>query len=104
MVTSKTIANGILRAVFIGAAIYLGLIFIFRIQNVLIYLFVALIVSMIASPVVYFLKRRLRFPHVVAVIVTLVFFLSLLAGFIWLFVPLIVTQSENLSLLDTAKL
>lgn len=104
MVTSKIIANGIVRAVLIIAAIYVGLIFLFKIQNVLLYLFVALIVSMIASPIVYFLKRRLRFPHVVAVIVTLVFLLSLLAGFIYLFVPLIITQSENLSLLDTAKL
>jgi predicted PurR-regulated permease PerM len=104
MVTSKTIAAGIVRAVLIIAAIYVGLIFIFKIQNVLLYLFVALIVSMIASPIVYFLKRRLRFPHVVAVIITLVLLLSLLAGFIYLFVPLIVTQSENLSLLDTAKL
>lgn len=104
MVTSKIIANGIVRAVLIIAAIYIGLIFLFKIQNMLLYLFVALIVSMIASPIVYFLKRRLRFPHVVAVIVTLVFLLSLLAGFIYLFVPLIITQSENLSLLDTAKL
>jgi predicted PurR-regulated permease PerM len=82
MVTSKTIANGIVRAVLIIAAIYVGLIFIFKIQNVLLYLFVALIVSMIASPIVYFLKRRLRFPHVVAVIITLVLLLSLLAGLI----------------------
>lgn len=104
MVTSKTIANGILRAVGIGVAIYIGLLFLYKIQSVIIYLFIALIVSMIASPIIYFLKRKLRFPHVLAVIVTLVFLLGLLVGFVWLFVPLIVTQSENLSLLDTAKL
>lgn len=104
MVTSKTIANGIVRAVLIIAALYILLQFIGAISPVLIYLFISLIVSMIASPIIYFLKRRLRFPHVVAVITTLVFFLALLAGFIMLFVPLIVTQSENLSLLDTAKL
>lgn len=104
MVTSKIIANGIVRALLISAAIYVGLLFLFQIQSVIMYLFIALIVSMIASPVVYFLKRRLKFPHTVAVIVALVFFLSLLAGFIMLFVPLIITQSENLSLLDTVKL
>jgi len=102
--TSKTIANGIVRAVLILAAIFVGLLFLYQIQTVIIYLFVALILSMIASPVVYFLKRKLRFPHVVAVITTLVFFIALLAGFIMMFVPLIITQSENLSLLDTAKL
>jgi len=104
MVTSKTIANGIVRAVLILAALYILLIFIGKIQPVLIYLFISLIVAMIASPIVQFLKHRLRFPHIVAVIVSLVFFLALLTGFIMLFVPLIVTQSENLSLLDTVKL
>jgi predicted PurR-regulated permease PerM len=104
MVTSKTIANGLLRAIAIVAGVYLLLLFLYKIQSVLIYLFVALILSMIASPVVYFLKRRLRFPHTLAVAFTLVLFLALLAGFVMMFVPLIVSQSENLSLLDTAKL
>lgn len=104
MVTSKTIANGILRALGIAVALYVLLLFLQKIQSVIIYLFVALIVSMIANPIITFLKRKLKFPHIVAVLVTLVFFIALLAGFIMLFVPLIITQSENLSLLDTAKL
>jgi len=104
MVTSKTIANGILRAVGIGIAIYIGLLFLYQIQSVIIYLFVALILSMIASPIIQFLRRRLKFPHVLAVITTLVLFLGMLVGFVWMFVPLIVSQSDNLSLLDTAKL
>lgn len=104
MVTSKIIANGILRALAILAGVAVLLLFLYQVQTVIMYLFIALIVSMIASPVVYFLKRKLRFPHTLAVIVTLVFFLALLAGFIMLFVPLIISQSENLSLLDTAQL
>lgn len=104
MITSKTIANGILRALGIIVGISLLLFFLYKIQNVIMYLFIALIVTMIASPVMNFLKRRLKFPHTVAVIVTLVFFIALLAGFVMLFVPLIISQGENLSLLDTAKL
>jgi predicted PurR-regulated permease PerM len=104
MVTSKTIADGILRALGIIAAIGLGLLFVYQVQTVILYLFIALILSMIASPIVYFLKRKLRFPHTLAVVVTLLFFISLLAGFVMMFVPLIVSQSDNLSLLDTAKL
>lgn len=102
--TSKTIANGILRAVAVLAGVYILLLFLYKIQSVLIYLFVALIVAMIASPVIYFLKRKLKFPHMLAVIVSLALLVSLLAGFIMMFVPLIATQSENLSLLDTNKL
>lgn len=104
MVTSKTIANGILRALVITAASCVLLYLLYQLQTVIIYLFVALILSMIASPVVTFLQRRLKFPHTLAVIVALVLFISLLVGFIMLFVPLIVSQSENLSLLDTGKL
>lgn len=104
MVTSKIIGNGILRAVAISLGIYILLMFLYKIQSVLIYLFIALIISMIASPVISFLERKLKFPHIAAVIVTLLLFLGLLAGFIMMFVPLIVTQSENISLLDTAKL
>jgi predicted PurR-regulated permease PerM len=104
MITSKTISNGILRSIGILAAILLGLYFLYCISPVITYLFVALLVSMIASPVVFFLKNKLKFPHTLAVIVTLVFFIALLAGFIMLFVPLIITQSDNLSLLDMNKL
>jgi predicted PurR-regulated permease PerM len=102
--TPKIISDGIVRAVLTLAGIFILLLFLYKIQTVLIYLFVALILSMVASPVVFFLKRKLRFPHVVAVIFTLVLFLGLLAGFVMMFVPLIITQSANLSLLDTAKL
>ncbi len=104
MVTSKIIANGILRALAVIVGCSLLLLFLYQVQTVILYLFIALIVSMIASPLVGFLKRKCKFPHLLAVIVTLVLFISLLAGFIMLFVPLIVSQSENLSLLDTNKL
>lgn len=104
MITSKTIGNGILRAVGILAAIYILLMFLFKIQSVLIYLFIALIVTMIFSPVVFFLKNRLKFPHIAAVIVTVLLFIGVVAGFIMMFVPLIISQGNNLSLLDTAQM
>lgn len=104
MVTSKTIGNGILRAVVIIAGVLLLLFLLYKIQSVILFLFIALIVSMIGNPIVKFLERKLKFNHIAAVIVTLVFFILLLAGFIMMFVPLIISQGENLSLLDTAKL
>lgn len=104
MVTAKTISNGILRSIGILAAIFLGLYFLYSVSAVITYLFVALIVSMMATPVVEFLKNRLRFPHTLAVIFTLLFFILLLIGFVWLFVPLIVTQSKNLSFFDMGQM
>jgi predicted PurR-regulated permease PerM len=104
MVTSKTIANGILRALGITVACCLLLLFIYKIQTVLLYLFIALIVSMIASPIINFLERKCKFRHTLAVATTLVFLILLLVGFIMMFVPLIISQSDNLSLLDTVQL
>ncbi|KDN54769.1 AI-2E family transporter [Flavobacterium seoulense] len=104
MVTSKIIGNGILRAIIITAGTVLLLYVLFLIQPVIYFLFIALIVSMIGNPIVRFLETKLKFNHIAAVIVTMIFFISLLAGFIMMFVPLIISQSENLSLLDTGKL
>jgi len=104
MVTSRTIANGILRALGITVACCLLLLFLYKIQTVILYLFIALIVSMIASPIINFLERKCKFRHTLAVVTTLVFFILLLVGFIMMFVPLIISQSDNLSLLDTVQL
>jgi len=104
MVTSKTIANGILRALAVIVGCCLLLLFLYQVQTVILYLFIALIVCMIATPVVSFLERKCKFRHTLAVITTLVFFILLLAGFIMMFVPLIISQSDNLSLLDTVQL
>lgn len=104
MVTSKIIANGILRSVAILAGVCLLLLFLYEIQSVIIYLVIALILTLIGNPIVNFLKRRLKFPHIVAVSMTLVFFLSIIAGIIMLFIPLIVAQGKNLSVLNTMDL
>ncbi|MFP9113202.1 AI-2E family transporter [Flavobacterium sp. RHBU_3] len=104
MVTSKTIANGLLRAIAILAGVFVLLMFLYSIQTVIIYLVVALILTLIAVPIVRFLKLKLKFPHILAVISTLVFFLLILAGFILMFVPLIISQSENIAMIDTNQL
>ncbi|MFA9191023.1 AI-2E family transporter [Flavobacterium sp. FZUC8N2.13] len=104
MITSKTIGNGILRALIITAGAALLLYILYLIQPVIYFLFIALIVTMIGNPIVRFLETKLKFNHIAAVLVTMVFFILLLAGFIMMFVPLIISQSENLSLLDTEKL
>lgn len=104
MITSKTIGNGILRALIIATGAVLLLYILYLIQPVIYFLFIALIVTMIGNPIVRFLETRLKFNHIAAVVVTMIFFILLLAGFIMMFVPLIISQSENLSLLDTNKL
>ena len=101
---SKTIANGILRALGIILGIFLLLYFLYKIQSVIVYIIIAGILSLIGRPSIIFLRRRLKFPNIVAVITTMFFMLSLLAGIITLFIPLIVEQGKSLSLLQIDEL
>ncbi len=102
--TSKTITSGILRAVAILAGIVIVLYFLYQIQSVLAYLCIAAVIALIGKPIVIFLKRRLKMPNTIAVIVTMVLMVGLLSGLIALFIPLLSEQGRNLSLLDVNKL
>jgi predicted PurR-regulated permease PerM len=97
---SKTIANGILRSIAILTGVVLLLYFLYLIQTVLIYLLFAGVVALIGRPIVQFLKKRLKFPETLAVIVVILFILGLLVGLILLFIPVLVEQGKNLSILD----
>lgn len=104
MITSKTIAKGILKAVATLVIIALLLYFLYQIQSVLIYLIVSLILTLIGNPILDFFKRRLKFKHTLATVATILLFVIMIAGFIMLFIPLIMSQGESLSLLNTAQI
>ncbi len=101
---SKTIASGLLRAIGILTLICLLLYLIYQIQTVIVYLIISVILSLIANPIVEFLRKRLKFSNAIAVGFTLFLFILLLMGLLALFVPLITSQGDNLSLLDTKSI
>ena len=98
--TSNTITNGILKAIGIIAGLLLILIFLFKIQSVIVYILIGAVVSLIGRPIVLFLRRRLKFNNTLAVIASMTILVSLFVGLVMLFIPLIVEQGQNLSLLD----
>lgn len=102
--TSKTISDGILRALATIVIIGLILYFLFQIQIVIIYLVVALILTLIGNPILNFFKRRLKFNNLFGTIATLFIFVLIIFGFIMMFVPLISAQSQSLSLLNTTEI
>ena len=104
MINSKIIASGIVRAILVIILIALLLFFIYQIKTVIIYLIVSLVLTLIANPIVDFLKKQLRFSNLLAVICTMILILSILIGFIMLFIPLVISQGENLSLLNTLEI
>lgn len=104
MITSKIISNGIIRAVAVLILAALVLYFLFQIQNILIYLLVSLILTLIGIPILDFLKKKLKFKHTIATITVLSIYFLLILGFIMMFIPLIISQGQNLSLLNTAEI
>lgn len=101
---SNTITNGILKAIAIIAGIALLLYFLYKIQSILIYIAISAVISLIGSPIIHVLKRKLKFPNTLAVITTMILFLGILSGLIRMFIPLIIEQGENLSLLNIEQL
>jgi predicted PurR-regulated permease PerM len=102
--TSNQFSNGILRTLAIIAAIAIGLFILFKISTVIVYLIVAILFTLIASPLVRFLKEKFKFKNTLAVSTTLFVFLLFITGFVLLFVPLIINQVDKLSLLDIDSL
>jgi len=102
--TANTISKGILRAVGIMVGILLLLYFLWKIQSVIAYLAIAAVIALIGRPIVLFLRRKLKLPNTISVILTMMFMIGVFAGIIALFVPLLTEQGKNLSLLDIDQL
>jgi len=98
---SNDIAKGILKAVGFLCLVFAILFLSYKIQLIFIYLIIALILTLIGNPLVGFLKKKLKFKNIFAVITTILFFILILTGFFLMFVPLLISQGESLALLDT---
>ena len=101
---SKSISKGIVDAILKLGLISLGIYLLFELQVLLVYLIVAAVISLIGRPIVLFLKNKLKFNNLLAASITLIFLGGLLFGILSLFIPLIIQQGENLSLLNLEEL
>jgi predicted PurR-regulated permease PerM len=101
---SNTISSGILRAVGIIIGIAVLLYFLYQIQSVIGYIAIASVISLIGRPIVLFLERKLKFKNTIAVIVAMVLLLGIFISLVALFIPLIIKQGQNLSLLNIEEL
>ena len=89
-----------MRALGIIVAIVILLAFLYKISAVLIYIAIAAVASLIGRPIVLFFRQKLKFNNTIAVIITMIFLVGVVAGVIALFVPLLIQQGQNLSLLN----
>ncbi|APY12609.1 AI-2E family transporter [Seonamhaeicola sp. S2-3] len=101
---SKIISNGILRAIAIICGVVLVLYLLYKIQSVIGYIAIAAVISLIGRPVVLLLREKLKFKNTFAVVTTMVLLLAVFGGLVSLFIPLIIKQGQNLSLLNIDEL
>jgi len=101
---SNTISNGIIKAIAILTGIFILLYFLYKIQSIIVYIAIAAVISLIGSPIIRFLKQKLKFPNTLAVISTMLIFIGIFSGLISMFIPLIIEQGQNLSLLNIEQL
>ena len=87
----------------ISAALLIGVAFTFF-SNIIIYLLVAFIISMMGKPLVCFLDTKLRIPNTLSCLITLVLFVGVFAGFVWLAIPLISAQINVFQQIDFSEL
>ena len=101
---AKNISQGIINAILKLGLISLGIFLLMELKVLLIYLIVAAIISLIGRPIVLFLKNKLKFNNLLAASVSLLVLVGVLFGIISLFIPLVIQQGENLSLLNVDEL
>ena len=94
------------RVLFLVAIVALGW-FLWAIRSVLLYMIIAAVVMLIASPAVSYIDKirigRFYIPRTINVVVVLVFMGLVLVGLLSLLVPLVATQAENLQLFDASR-
>ena len=101
---AKNISQGIINAILKLGLISLGIFLLMELKVLLIYLVVAAIISLIGRPIVLFLKNKLNFNNLLAASFSLLVLVGVLFGIISLFIPLVIQQGENLSLLNVDEL
>ena len=97
---SNSLTKSILKTIAILVGVFLLLLFLYKIQSVLVYIAIASVIALVGRPLNLFLKQKLKFPNGLAVVSTMTFFFLIFMGLISLFIPLIKKQGENLSLLN----
>jgi predicted PurR-regulated permease PerM len=101
MIKSNQIALGIVKAILILLGIGLLLWLLNELSILIVYIIIALLITLITSPVVKFLKNKLKFSNFWSTLTTIVLLLMTTGSLIMMFVPLFTSQSKNLSLINT---
>lgn len=82
------------------AGILLLLWFLYQIQALLLFIGLAIVLSLIGRPFVHFLKRRLKLGNTLASVLTLLLILGAIGVLLSIFIPVIIEQGKHISRID----
>ena len=97
---TKSILKSILSLLGIGAFLF----FLIKINVVIVYITISMVLALMLSPFTSLLKSKLKFNNLFTSITSLFFLLIIMIVVIGAFIPLIIEQSKNLSLLNNSQL
>ena len=97
---TKSILKSILSLLGIGAFLF----FLIKINVVIVYITISMVLALMLSPFTSLLKSKLKFNNLFASITSLFFLLIIMIVVTGAFIPLIIEQSKNLSLLNNSQL
>lgn len=99
-ITAKAITLGILRALAVMLGIFVLGWFLYKIQALILYIGLALVLSLIGLPVVLFLRKRFKFGNTLASVVTLLLIIFTFSLVLKIFIPIIIEQGKHISQID----
>lgn len=99
--------NNTYRIIIAASSLFFTIFMIWYFHNIVVYVIVSAVLSMIGHPLVKRLDKiriwKYNMPHSLSAFVALLVLLFAVVGFIWFFVPLIVSQAQILSNIDVAE-
>jgi predicted PurR-regulated permease PerM len=98
--SAKAITLGILRALAVLAGIVVLFWILYQIQALILYVALALVLSLIGRPVVFFLKKKLKFRNTFASVITLLLIIGSFSLILGIFIPIIIEQGKHISQID----
>jgi predicted PurR-regulated permease PerM len=97
---SRTIAKGNLKTLAVVAGVILLLYIFYKIQSLILFVFIASVISLICRPLVSFFKNKLRFGNTLASVTTLLLVGLFLFSMVRIFLPIVLKQSKDISEID----
>lgn len=97
---AKSITIGIVNAVAILAGVAILVWFFYKIQELILFIGLAMVLSLIGRPLVHFLKFRVKMDNKLASVLTLLVIIGVIGFLLSIFIPVIIDQGRHISKID----